>query len=115
MIFSISTGEFAGFFPSTVGPPLTKTHLGHRHGRAMADLLQVEGVLGPGNGGRVHLWRWVMHEVRNGRKRATSPALYKWPQASRYFFQGAEFITVHGRWWQLKDFLGYFQPKIVGK
>ena len=24
---------------------------------------QVEGVLGPGNGGRVHLWRWVMHEV----------------------------------------------------
>jgi len=22
----------------------------------------VEGVLGPGNGGRIHLWRWVIHE-----------------------------------------------------
>ena len=114
MIFSISTGEFTGFFPSTVGPPLKK-NLGPWHGRAMADLLQVEGVLGPGNGGRVHLWRWVMHEVRNGRKRATNAALNYGLRPQGIFSRLLNLLRYTGGSGNSKIDLGYFQPKPWGK
>jgi len=49
--------------PEVVSDEKLKLLLGELGLPSARSFFSVEGVLGPGNGGRVHLWRWVMHEA----------------------------------------------------
>ncbi|CAJ1404303.1 unnamed protein product [Effrenium voratum] len=48
--------------PEAVSDERLKLLLGELGLPSASSFLSVEGVLGPGNGGRIHLWRWVIHE-----------------------------------------------------
>lgn len=61
--------------PDVVPDEKLKLLLGELGLPSASSFLSVEGVLGPGNGGRVHLWRWVMHEAERIDEEAAAAAV----------------------------------------